>query len=575
MKRTFVRRLLLAAALIAGLGACAAFKVVPEVSDFMLPMRDGVKLYTVVARPRGAEKCPVIITRTPYVEEIGANKATVRMMSIPACMRGYACILQHCRGCGESEGDFVPFEAEREDGLALLDWIRRQPWYNGEIFLVGGSYHSSVHWAYLDTNPPDVKGAVLPVMDVDRYNADYRNGVFKTGLFGVWSQLVYRRKDRTLKRDASARLCDFPLSDWVRRYYGIDEPTFDNIVRHPRRDDPFWLSGEPGSGTEYRRGFTDSTMPILLVTGQYDMFFDGMADMWCGASPERRANCAMLVDAYDHDGRVADELKGTRGEFAGGARMSDPVKMLDWFDCCRTGKACDFAPAGKARCYALWENRWIGEEAFADGPRRVEFTLGTGARSWTYDPRRPLPEFPGSGGNCFGGMRRQPEPDFRDDVVSFVLPPAEEELRVRGRMRASLAVSSDCEDTCIYVRVSVDKGDGVWYLLRDDITTLCADGRPYVPGSEKTVSFAFPRLAFRLEKGDRLRVDVASACSQFAPHGNVKGNQSFVREPKTARNSVVPERSSLTLCAEGGLSSRSACCRMSADGHEPDVKGNR
>ena len=35
--------------------------------------------------------------------------------------------------------------------------------------------------------------------------------------------------------------------------------------------------------------------------------------------------------------------------------------------------------------------------------------------------------------------------------------------------------SSDCEDTCIYVCVGVDKGDGVWYLLRDDITTLCAE----------------------------------------------------------------------------------------------------
>ena len=79
-------------------------------------------------------------------------------------------------------------------------------------------------------------------MDVDRYNADYRNGVFKTGLFVVWSQLVYRRKDKTLKRDASARLCDFPLSDWCRRYYGIDEPTFDNVMRHPRRDDPFWTT---------------------------------------------------------------------------------------------------------------------------------------------------------------------------------------------------------------------------------------------------------------------------------------------------------------------------------------------
>ncbi len=554
MNNSFVC-VLLAVVLTAGAGACVAFKAIPDVSDHMLPMRDGVRLYTVVARPRDAEKCPVIVTRTPYVEETHANKTMVRMMSIPAVMRGYACILQHCRGCGESEGDFIPFEAERADGLALLDWIRRQPWYNGEIFLMGGSYHSSVHWAYLDTNPPDVKGAVLPVMDVDRYSVVYRNGMFKSGLFGVWSKLVYRRKDRTLRRDEAVKVTDFPLSDWCRRYYGIEEPTFDNVMRHPRRDDPFWLSGEPGSGAEYRRGFTDSTMPILFVTGQYDMFFDGMADMWCDATRDRRANCAMLVDAYDHDGCIADELKGTYGEFAGGARISNPMRILDWFDCCRTGKNCDFAPPGKVSCYALWENRRIGEEAFADGPRRVDFALGTGAKSWTYDPRRPLPEFPGSGGNCFGGMRRQPEPGFRDDVVSFVLPPVEAELRVRGRMRASLAVSSDCEDTCFYARVSVDKGDGIWYLLRDDITTMCADGRDYIPGTVKTVAFAFPRLAFRLEKGDRLRVDVSSACSQFAPHGNVRGNQNFVREPKTARNTVLADRSSLTVfavCDAGG-----------------------
>ena len=550
MKRNTLFAVLTAAAMQVGTGACAAVPFIPDAYELMMPMRDGVRLYTCGTAPRGKKKCPVIVVRTPYVEETGINKTKVRLMAAPAYLRGYVCLFQHCRGCGQSEGDFIPFESEREDGLALLDWIRKQPWYNGEVFLLGGSYHSSVHWAYLDTNPPDVKGAVMPVMDVDRYNADYRNGVFKTGLFGEWSKLVYRRKDRTLRRDESARLWEFPLSDWVRRYYGIDEPTFDNVMKHTRRDDPFWASGEPGSGAESRRAFSGSTMPILLVTGLYDMFCDGMCDMWCSAPRERLANCALLIDAYDHDGRVADELKGTRGEFSDGARLSNPMRILDWFDYCRTGKACDFAPPGSVRCYALWEKRWLGEEALRDGPRRVDLTLGAGTRSWTYDPKRPLPEFPGSGGNCFGGMRKQPEPGFRDDVVSFVLPPSGETLRVRGRMRAELAVSSDCEDTCFYVRVSVDKGDGIWYLLRDDITTMCADGSGYAPGAEKRVSFSFPRLAFCLEKGDRLRVDVSSACSQFAPHGNVRGNPNFVRTPKTAHNSIAAERSALTLYAE-------------------------
>ena len=48
-----------------------------------------------------------------------------------------------------------------------------------------------------------------------------------------------------------------------------------------------------------------------------------------------------------------------------------------------------------------------------------------------------------------------------DGVVSFVLPPLESRLDVRGRMRASLIVKSDCEDTCVYARVSVKKSDGV------------------------------------------------------------------------------------------------------------------
>ena len=183
----------------------------------------------------------------------------------------------------------------------------------------------------------------------------------------------------------------------------------------------------------------------------------------------------------------------------------------------------------------------------SDAGHRVEFPLGEGERSWAYDPKRPLPVFPGSGGICFGGMRKQPEPNFRDDVVSLILPPIAERLDVRGRMKAVLTVKSDCEDTCFYVRVSVKKPDGGWYLLRDDITSLSASGGDYEPGTMRRVEFRFADHAFRLEKGDQLRVDVSSACSQFAPHGNVKGLQSAVREPKVAHNAIDASRSWLML----------------------------
>ena len=528
----------------------AAAQTPPETFEEMVPMPDGVKLYTYGVRPAPGVKCPIVIVRNPYVPEKRVDLAAFARDQTGKLARGYAYLFQHCRGCGMSEGDWIPYENERADGLALLEWVRKRPWYNGEIFLDGGSYLSSVHWSYLGTNPPDVKGACLSIQEVNRYNIAFRNGFFKAGLHGGWFVKGYKKKNHALPRDKSVSFADFPLLDFSKRYWGEAVPALDNKLAHPNADDPFWRSPAPGSGAEYRRALLDSTMPVLLRTAFYDIYTEGLNDMWRETPPARRANCALLIDAYDHGGKLAKSMKGTLGEFPGGTRADENISSLDWFDSCRTGHPCTNATPGRVRYYALWENRWIEADALVDGPRRIDLPLGTGSRAWTYDPKRPLPDFPGSGGICFGGMRCQPEPNFRDDVVSYILPPVAERLDVRGRMRARLTVTSDCEDTCFYARVSVKKPDGKWYLLRDDITSLCADGRDYAPGTEKSVSFRFADHAFRLEKGDALRVDVSSGCSQFAPHGNVKGLQAAVRTPKVAHNSVRADASTLTLFAE-------------------------
>ena len=530
--------------------AALAAEPPPDTFEEMVPMPDGVRLYTFGVRPAPGVKCPIVIRRTPYVQEKPVDRAAYAKSQRENFAHGYAYLVQHCRGCGMSEGDWIPYESERADGLALLEWVRKLPWYNGEIFLEGGSYLSSVHWSYLDTNPPDIKGACLSIQEVDRYNIAYRNGFFKAGLHGGWFAKGYKKKNHVLQRDKSVSFADFPLLDFSKRYWGEAVPALDNKLAHPNRDDPFWRARAAGSGADYRRGFLDSTMPILLRTAFYDIYTEGINDMWRETPAARRANCALLIDAYDHGGRLSKEMKGTCGEFPGGLRADENVSPTDWFDYCRTGRPCTNAAPGRVRYYALWENRWIEEDAIEDGSRRIDLPLGNGSRSWTYDPKRPLPDFPGSGGICFGGMRLQPPPDFRDDVVSYILPPVAERLDVRGRMRARLNVTSDCEDTCFYARVSVKKNDGKWYLLRDDITSLCADGRDYVPGAEKVVSFRFADHAFRLEKGDVLRVDVSSGCSQFAPHGNVKGLQAAIRTPKVAHNSVRADASTLTLFAK-------------------------
>jgi len=512
----------------------------------MVPMPDGTKLYTYGSAPKEGGKCAIVVLRNPYVKEERVDVAKWARGQKRALSRGYAYVFQQCRGCGMSEGDWIPYENERSDGLALLDFVRRLPWYDGEIYLQGGSYGASVHWAYLDTNPSDVKGAALYVQDVNRFNIAYRNGFFKIGLHGGWFLKGYKKKNRALMRDKSATFYQFPLVDFPRRHWGESVPCMENVLRHPRGDDPFWSSDAPGSGADYRNAFARSTMPILLKTGFYDIYTEGVLDMWRETSPDRLASCALLVDACDHGGAPNKKLEGTKGVFPGGARRDEGVEALDWFDSIRGRLACTNAPRGKVRYYALWENAWHEAATLEDGPREVRLRIGCGIREYSYDPTRPPPSFPGSGGIAFGGMQLQPKPDFRDDVASFVMQPIAERLDVRGRMEARLSVESDCDDTCFYVRVSVDKGDGRWYLLRDDITSL-AHGSPYRPGERRIVPFKFADHAFRLDRGDRLRVDVSSASSQFAPHPNVAGDAFSVTAPRTAHNKVFADASELVL----------------------------
>ncbi len=522
----------------------------------MIPTADGLKLYTFGNAPAPGVKCPIIVIRSPYVPEKRMDMLQFAREKKPLLDHGYAWVTQHCRGAGMSEGIFIPHVAEREDGLALLEYVRKLPWYNGEIYLEGGSYGASVHWAYLDTNPSDVKGAYLPFQDLNRYNIVYRNGFFKSGLAGGWICDMYGKKDPTLEQNHNAWFSQFPLADFSKRRWNRALPMLDNILTHPNRDDPFWKSELPGSGSETLNGLLKSTMPIFLSTAFYDIYTEGVFDMWHSIPVERRANCALLVGAYEHGSGVRKEFVGTKGEFKGGDGKPG-VSMVEWFDAIRAAakegrpfEGLVNMPAATTSYYALWENVWITEPELLDGPRQVSFTLGEKNRAYTYDPKRPLPNFPGSGGLCFGGMQAQPEPDFRDDVVSFVLPPVTERLDVRGRMTAELTVESDCEDTCFYIRVSVDKGDGTWYLLRDDITSLSTavrDGRLVKSGKQATITYRFPDHAFRLEPGDRLRVDVSSACSQFAPHSNVVGDQFTIREPKVAHNQVIASKSRLIL----------------------------
>ena len=101
---------------------------------------EGAQLFTVILCPAAGGKFPTVILRNPYVdllEDWDENDiATAYLNENREWLKhGYAVVIQHCRGRGKSSGDCIPYINELEDGLALQEWIRKQRFYNGELYL--------------------------------------------------------------------------------------------------------------------------------------------------------------------------------------------------------------------------------------------------------------------------------------------------------------------------------------------------------------------------------------------------------------------------------------------------------
>lgn len=117
-------------------------------------------------------------------------------------------------------------------------------------------------------------------------------------------------------------------------------------------------------------------------------------------------------------------------------------------------------------------------------------------------------------------------------------------------MSAKLKVKSDCEDTCYYVRISIEKENGD-YGLRDDITSLCYQLGTYAPNSVVELDFDFDEHAFLIKRGERLRIDISSADNEhYVRHTNQKGLYSEQTTAKIAHNTVYLQDSYLTLPIE-------------------------
>lgn len=196
--------------------------------DVMVPMRDGARLATDVFLPEGAGPWPVLLERTPYDKRAArANEYTRAHPEIFGreelagffTAAGFAVVFQDCRGRYGSEGTFVKYRAEAEDGYDTLAWLVRQPWCDGAIGTMGMSYSAHTQMAAAALSPP---GLAAMVVDCGGFSNAYQGGIrFGGALELKQATWAYRHalRSRAAKDDprVAAALEAADIADWFAR----------------------------------------------------------------------------------------------------------------------------------------------------------------------------------------------------------------------------------------------------------------------------------------------------------------------------------------------------------------------
>ncbi len=482
-------------AFIAGLAVCVAGglasahsneeKISLELQEVMIPMRDGVRLQTVILTPKDAkEPLPILLRRTPY----GVPDAASTGQGVPAAAAFYGKhigVIQNLRGRFKSEGKFVmqrpPHDPrdtkgidETTDAWDTVDWlIKNVPGNNGKAGIHGTSYDGwTAVMAALNPHPA-VKAVIEQASPADMFLGDdfHHNGAFRLSYGFEYSALLETKAEENFhflfdRADTYEWYLQLgPLKNAETRHFHGRIPTWTDFVQHPNFDE-FW---QRQTVIKYLKAVQ---VPILHTAGWWDQEdFYGPQKIYARleASDAKRQNY-FVAGPWNH------------GQWGGNGSHLGPLDFgMDtskyyreqifnpWFAYWLRGEG--ELKLAEATTFETGTNQWRQYEAWPpkrgvaerrlylhpgrllsfDPPARggdqpYDEYISDPANPVPYRPRPVTPTYPGAEWPVWL-VQDQRFVDHRPDVLSFETEPLAEELRVVGDLSAEIFASTSGSDS--------------------------------------------------------------------------------------------------------------------------------
>ncbi len=394
--------------------------------DEMIPMRDGVKLRTIILIPKRASQAPMLLTRTPYNAEELTSHATSSHLG-PVLQGydnatdvildgGYIRVVQDIRGKHGSEGDYVMNRPLRgrlnptpvdhaTDTYDTVDWlVKHVPESNGRVGILGISYDGFLPLMALVNPHPALKVSVPMNPMVDGWMGDdwFHHGAFRqVNLSYIYDQQATRKSEEkwwTSHFDEYEMFMEAGSAGELGRRRGLEQTGFwRKILEHPSYD-AFWRD----QAVDKVLAAQPLTIPVMLVHGLWDQEdIYGALAVYKALEPKDRNNdkVFLVMGPWNHGQQINDGSSLGALRFGSDTALHFRRNILRPFLDQYLKEGAPRADVAPVMAYETGADRWRALKSWPSGcsegciPKNTPLYLGAAARLGFSPPPAGAPEF--------------------------------------------------------------------------------------------------------------------------------------------------------------------------------------
>src|SRR5215211_3365831 len=529
-------------------------------TDAMIPMRDGVRLYTQIDAPKNpSSPLPLLLLRTPYgLGNLTAEQVATALSELSS--DGYILVRQDIRGRFKSEGEFVMLRQPRDpkdknaidessdtfDTIAYL--LKQVPKHNGRVGMAGTSYGAWLSVMGMLDPHPALKAVVQQASPADMWLGDdfHHNGAFRLSYGFEYAYMMESSKEISDVTKIVDKLDAYewylklgPLSNADQKYFHGKLPTWSNFVNEPDYT-AFWKR------QAFAPWLNRVTVPILNVAGWWDQedFYGTIKIYELLERHDTENQNFLVVGPWNHGGWSRGE--GSKlGKIDFGSATAEYYRrkiLVPFLAHYLKGKPSHELP--EALSFRTGANEWVRHNAwppkqdvvdrklYLQTDRTLSFsippTTGQSFDSYISDPANPVPyrqrPIKLRSGWTTWLVEDQRFVDHRPDVLTWVTDELTTDVVISGKVVANLFASTTGTDSDWIVKVidvypekyAPDPKMGGYQLmiagdvLRGRYRNSFEKPEPIAPNSVARYQIGFPANDHVFLKGHRLMVQVQS-----------------------------------------------------------------